>query len=156
MRLPKDDGIAPDNWLLPSSSRCKLVRLPKDDGSSPDSPFSSSSSVVTRPSLSVVTPNHSSSGLSLSQLVLSFQLSPSVASYSATNTARSGFIGGSGVLESVSVMATSSPIKPAILPINTMVSSPSSKLSAAGSTYNVACTASWPAGIAISGLNSAV
>ena len=59
-------GIAPVNWL------------------------SQSSSLVTRPRLSVVTPCHSPSGLSLSQLVLSTQSSPSVASYSATKAAQSG------------------------------------------------------------------
>ena len=55
--------------------------------------FSLKSKLTTRPSPLVWTPNHSPSGLSLSQWVLFVQLSPFVASYSATSTARSGFIG---------------------------------------------------------------
>ena len=90
VRLPNSDGILPDNWLKPSHRYCRLVRSLNSDGSVPDNRFSPSSKWVTRPFSSVVTPYHSFSGLSLSQLVLSVQLSPSVASYSATNTARSG------------------------------------------------------------------
>ena len=76
--------------MLPRFSHSKFLRSPNDVGSVPDKPLSLSISRTTRPSALVVTPYHSSSGLSLSQFALFVQLSPFVAPYSATRAARSG------------------------------------------------------------------
>ena len=56
------------------------MRLASSAGNDPLSPLARKNRLVTRPSLLVLTPCHSRSGLSLSQFVLSVQFSPSVAS----------------------------------------------------------------------------
>ena len=56
-----------------------LVRLAKSGGICPDRLLSLSSSLVTRPFMSVATPYHSSKGSSLNQFVFFVQFSPSVA-----------------------------------------------------------------------------
>ena len=100
VRLPNSDGMEPVSSLSLSGSTCKLfnllnsggtvlvnrlprnersvssTRLPISGGMWPERLFSSRSSLVARPSSSVVTPYHSFKGASVSQLVLFRQLSP--------------------------------------------------------------------------------
>ena len=73
------DGISPVRWLpSPNHSSFRWVRFPSADGISPLSPLPPRCSSVTRP-LTVVTPCQVFRGLLLSQLVLFFQVGPSVA-----------------------------------------------------------------------------
>ena len=89
VRLLKVEGIWPLNSLSTSDSQVNLLRSPISTGSIPFRLFCASISRSTRPSSPASTPYQSSSGSVLSQLVLSFQLSPSVALYKATSAARS-------------------------------------------------------------------
>ena len=89
VRLPNSAGMLPDNWLDKSHRSCRPVRSPSWDGMVPIKLFSWRYNLVTRPPSSVLTSCHSSSGLSLSQLVLFVQFGPSVALYSASSAARS-------------------------------------------------------------------
>ena len=79
--------------VFPERSRdVSSDRSPNDGGSEFFRLFRRRLRLVTLPSALVLTPPHSPIGLSLSQPVLSFQLSPSVALYIATNTSRSGLV----------------------------------------------------------------
>ena len=112
VRSPRSDGISPVNPLpersrVPRAARLssaagislvspfllrsrtsRPVRSPTTVGMAPLRLFDGSSSTVTRPSepVSVSTPCQSSRGAWLSQLVLSSQLSPPVASYRVLRT----------------------------------------------------------------------
>ena len=79
IRLPSSGGIGPVNSFERSSSDLRLDRLPSSEGIGPVKLFLTISSSVTRPWASMVTPCHSSSGLSLNQFVLFVQFSPLVA-----------------------------------------------------------------------------
>ena len=88
-RLPNSAGIAPERpALCLKSSHTSWSRSPNSGGSSPDKPLSSRITSTTRPWY-VATPYQSARSSSDPQLVLSVQLSPSVASYKAINAARS-------------------------------------------------------------------
>ena len=89
VRLPNSGGISPFSWFSERSSHSSLARLPNSGGISPLSWFSSRSSRVTWPLSSVVTPNHSPIGTSLSQLLWQFQFGPPVALWRATRASRS-------------------------------------------------------------------
>ena len=78
-RLPNSGGISPLNSFPPRDSRRRLARLPNSGGISPLNWLMSSSSSVTRPLSSVVTPYHSLIGTSLSQLLFLSQFWPPVA-----------------------------------------------------------------------------
>ena len=73
----------------PRSSRSRFVRSPRASGTAPVRPFPASSSRVTRPAASVVTPYHSPSGASVSQFAPFVQFAPSVAAWNASSAARS-------------------------------------------------------------------
>ena len=79
VRSPSAAGIGPLNGLSESRSDSRLVRSPSAAGSAPCTLLDERFNAVTRPSLSVVTPCHSSRGLPLNQFVLVVQLPPSVA-----------------------------------------------------------------------------
>ena len=70
-------GMAPDTWLSARSSSLSRARLTRFPGNLPDRLFDRSSSRITLPLASVVTPCHSVRGSSLSQFSLSFQFGPS-------------------------------------------------------------------------------
>ena len=78
-RLPKSGGISPLNWFSPRDNRRRLASFPNSGGISPLNWLMSSSSSVTRPLSSVVTPYHSLIGTSLSQLLFPSQFGPPVA-----------------------------------------------------------------------------
>ena len=78
-RPDKPLGTHPVNWLKLRSSTSRLTRLPNSGGISPLNCFLKRNSPVTRPLSSVVTPDHSPTSTSVSQLLLLFQLGPAAA-----------------------------------------------------------------------------
>ena len=86
---PISGGIRPLSLLLQSPSFPRLDRLPSSAGKCPISRLSIRSIRKTRPLGYVSTPCHSSTGSSVSQLVLLVQFGPSVALKNATSASRS-------------------------------------------------------------------
>ena len=82
--MPSSGGISPESSFLPRLRLASLERFPNSAGILPVKPFPERPNPVTRPFWSTDTPYHSSKGELLDQLVLSSQLTPSVALYSAT------------------------------------------------------------------------
>ena len=89
VRLPSSRGIEPDKLFSSSHRFVSSVRLPSSRGTSPVRLLSLSRRAHTLLASLVSTPSHSDNGASVFQLVLSFQVAPPVASYSATSAALS-------------------------------------------------------------------